>query len=63
MISVMALEVNMKEGFSKIVKSKAIQELVTSLGRQRRSRHHTASGAERKEPDCALGEAGTETAG
>lgn len=40
------------------MKSKAIQELVTSLGRHR-GRHHTASGAERKEPECALGEAGT----
>lgn len=59
MISMMALEVNRKEGFSEIVKSKAIQELVTSLGRHRRSRHHTASGAERKEPEFALGEAET----
>lgn len=58
MISMMALEVNRKEGFSEIVKSKAIQELVTSLGRHR-SRHHTASGAERKEPEFALGEAET----
>lgn len=41
MISMMALKVDGKEEFREMVKSKNVQDLVTSLGR-RGSRHHIA---------------------